>query len=103
MRIPPGWRQPLADGRLLLVSPFGEGQTRATRDAAQKRNEFVASLADEVLIVYAAPGSKTLAFCEQLIASGKPVVTFDSPHNAHLMALGARVMPGGKQMSSPAG
>lgn len=94
MRVPPDWRQSLADGRLLLASPFDGGRKRATQETARKRSEFVASLADQVLVIRAAPGSRTLALCKQLIISGKTVITFDSPHNAYLFARGAQAQPG---------
>lgn len=92
LRLPAQWRQRIAKGQVLLLSPFGDGQPRVTEDKASKRNDFVASLADEILVVHAAPGSKTLALCERVLDSGKPVLTFDSPHNADLIALGARTI-----------
>jgi predicted Rossmann fold nucleotide-binding protein DprA/Smf involved in DNA uptake len=55
-RIPADWKSPLAQGRLLLLSPFPTGTHRATAETAQRRNEFVAALADEVHIAYASPG-----------------------------------------------
>ena len=47
---------PISDGRLLMLSPFGERIKRARQDIARFRNEFVAALADQVFIVYATPG-----------------------------------------------
>lgn len=54
------------------------------------RNEFVASLADEVLFTYAEPGGKTEALAKKLIASGKPVLTLDNKENGNMVALGAK-------------
>jgi predicted Rossmann fold nucleotide-binding protein DprA/Smf involved in DNA uptake len=92
MRLPAGWRDPIEQGRLLVVSSFRGGQRRPTADAAHLRNQFVAALADEVLVAHAAPGGRTEAFSKELIDRGKSVVTFESPHNAELIALGARVI-----------
>ena len=53
-------------------------------------NRCVEAVADVVFIAYAAPGSKTEALCRDVVAWSKPVYTFDSPHNANLIALGTR-------------
>ena len=55
-RVPPDWKKPLADGRLLLLSPFPATAKRVTANLAARRNEFVAALADEVVIFHATPG-----------------------------------------------
>lgn len=88
MRIPKPWKTPLADGRLLVMSPFVEHRPRVTVELAGQRNRFVARLADEVFIPHAAAGSKTQAFCEELLKQKKPVLTIDRPENAALMELG---------------
>jgi predicted Rossmann fold nucleotide-binding protein DprA/Smf involved in DNA uptake len=92
LRVPTEWREPLEDGRLLLLSPFDAGHRRTTEQTARIRNDFVASLADEVFVAHAAPESKTEAFCEEIVARGKVLLTLDSPDNAHLLALGARAI-----------
>jgi len=63
MRIPMGWRNPLAEGRLLIVSPFDEKQKRATAVLADERNRLIALLASEFFIPYAAPAGKTDQLC----------------------------------------
>jgi len=90
MRVPPEWKAPLAAGRLLILSPFGERDRRVTADLAAARNEFVAAVADRVLIAYAAAGSKTEAFARQVLERGKPLLTLDGQENGNLVALGAR-------------
>ncbi|HEY7029694.1 MAG TPA: DNA-processing protein DprA [Thermomicrobiales bacterium] len=92
MRLPPAWKEPLADGRLLLLSPFPPHQRRVTRDLAAARNTFVASLADAVLVPHAAPDSGTDHLARRLLASHKPLFTLDAPENAHLVAAGATPM-----------
>jgi predicted Rossmann fold nucleotide-binding protein DprA/Smf involved in DNA uptake len=90
MRIPASWRRPIEQGRLLLLSSFEKKKRRATADLAQKRNEFVATLADVIFVAYAAPGSTTESLCRKLSSWKKPVLTFDCPENGSLIGIGAR-------------
>lgn len=90
MRLPAEWGEPFAGGYLLLLSPFSPKQRRATEATARIRNDFVAELADEIFVAHAAPDGKTEAFCRRILASGKPLLTLDSPHNSALLSLGAR-------------
>ncbi len=90
MRVPTTWRYPIQQGRLLLLSPFEKKHHRATADLAQKRNEFVAALAEAVFIPYSVRGGKTESFCRKVLGWNKPVLTFDCPENAHLLAIGAK-------------
>ena len=57
-RVPPEWRQPLADGRLLILSGFRAGENRITSELAIRRNEFVAALADELWFAHITPGGQ---------------------------------------------
>jgi predicted Rossmann fold nucleotide-binding protein DprA/Smf involved in DNA uptake len=91
-RIPLQYRQPLQEERLLLLSPFSETQHRVTEETALTRNLVAAALAETVLVVHAAPGSKTGAFCRELLRWGKALRTFDSAHNANLIEMGAGVL-----------
>lgn len=93
MRLPREWREPLAEGRLLLLSPFASGDHRVTAPLARARNEFVAAIADALLVVHASEGGKTAELCSSAIGSGKPVWVIDNPHNAGLLAAGARPFP----------
>jgi hypothetical protein len=90
MRIPGEWKTRLAEGRLLLLSPFAEKLRRVTTNLAQKRNELVATLADEVFVAHAAPGSKMERFCRDVLDWDKPLLTLDSEENTHLLALGTK-------------
>jgi hypothetical protein len=90
MRIPTEWKVPLTEGLLLILSPFAGKTRRATAGLAQKRNEFVAALADEVFVAYAAPGGRTEHFCRELLRKGKLLLTLESDENAGLLTLGAR-------------
>ena len=56
MRIPAEWRPALEGGRLVIVSRFEQSPRRADSGSARRRNELVAALSDEVLIIHAEPG-----------------------------------------------
>lgn len=57
-RIPQEWEKPLEENRLLILSFFGETETRITAELAKRRNKFVAALADSVFIAHAEPGGR---------------------------------------------
>jgi len=57
-RLPPEWRPPIDEGRMLVLSPFAPNESRVTADLAARRNDYVASLADEVCIAHASDGGK---------------------------------------------
>ena len=103
MRVPAEWQAPLDASRLLVLSPFGPEQRRATADLAAARNAFVASLADEMFVAYAEPGGKTERLCRAALADRKPVLTFDASENANLIALGARPVESGTDWVTWAG
>jgi hypothetical protein len=59
-------------GRLLFLSPFINAPKRVTRDAALRRNEMVAALADQVFIAHIAAGSRTARMADMLTRWGVP-------------------------------
>lgn len=89
MRVPKTWRAALADGRLLILSFFDDNIRRPTTAIVARRNAYVATVADYLLVAHAQPNGKTEALCKHALTSRKPVFTLDSPYNAHLVALGA--------------
>lgn len=58
IRLPADWRSAVGAGRLLLISPFEKRPQRPTKESSQRRNEIVAALADEILIIHATPGGQ---------------------------------------------
>jgi predicted Rossmann fold nucleotide-binding protein DprA/Smf involved in DNA uptake len=90
MRLKPAYKKAIDDGRLLIVSSFPARQRRMSKERAEVRNRLVASLADRVFVAYADPGGKTEQLCREVIASSKPLFTFDSRHNQNLLTLGAK-------------
>ena len=92
MRLKSAWKEAFAKERLLILSPFESRYNRQTEALANRRNAFVAALADKIYIAHAAEGGKTLKFAEDLIALGKPVFTFETSANEALFQLGAQRM-----------
>jgi len=92
MRIKPEYRKPLEDGRLLILSPFSGKEKRISSDKAVRRNYFVAALATAIFIPYAAPGSKTKTFCQELLKWGKQVYTIDDAKNTSLIETGIKTI-----------
>jgi predicted Rossmann fold nucleotide-binding protein DprA/Smf involved in DNA uptake len=92
MRIKPEYRKPLEDGRLLILSPFSGKEKRISSDKAVRRNYFVAALATAIFIPYAAPGSKTKTFCQELLKWGKRVYTTDDEKNTSLIERGIKTI-----------
>jgi predicted Rossmann fold nucleotide-binding protein DprA/Smf involved in DNA uptake len=56
MRQPAGWKELLADNRLLVLSQFPASERRVTKDLAVRRNQLAAALADDVVFAHIAPG-----------------------------------------------
>jgi predicted Rossmann fold nucleotide-binding protein DprA/Smf involved in DNA uptake len=92
MRIKKDFRKPLEDGRLLIVSPFTGKDRRISSERALTRNYFVAALADTIFIPYAAPGSSTETFCQELLKWGKRVYTTDDEKNTSLIETGIKTI-----------
>ncbi len=92
MRVPHEWRASLAEGRLLVLSSFSEGQRRATAAQATTRNLVVAALATDILIPYAAPSGKAEDLARTVVAWGKSLLTVESGDNSNLVALGAQAI-----------
>lgn len=93
MRLPAAWKDPIARGRLLLLSPFAGQDRRVTGALALARNTFVGAVADRVFIAHAEAGGKTEAFARQVAGWGKPLLTLADDANKPLLALGATPIP----------
>jgi predicted Rossmann fold nucleotide-binding protein DprA/Smf involved in DNA uptake len=83
------YRQAIDQGRLLLLSPFSSHEQRMTRQTCERRNSFVAALADHLFVSYASPGGMVEHMCRDLLAQHKLVFTFDSQYNRTIMDAGA--------------
>jgi predicted Rossmann fold nucleotide-binding protein DprA/Smf involved in DNA uptake len=89
MRVPVAWQQALSDGRLLVLSPFAAHEERITARLATRRNEFVAAIADRVLIVYAEPSGRIAKLARTILERGTRLLTLPAPENKHLLDAGA--------------
>jgi predicted Rossmann fold nucleotide-binding protein DprA/Smf involved in DNA uptake len=89
MRVPVAWHQALSDKRLLVLSPFAAHEERINARLATRRNEFVAAIADRVLIVYAEPASRTAKLAQAILERETPLLTLPAPENKHLLDAGA--------------
>ena len=89
MRLRKDFAQPLADGQLLILSPFSEVQRRITSETAILRNRFVAALADSIFVAYATPGSKMEHLCLEILSWRKPLYMLEGAANGNLISLGA--------------
>lgn len=99
MRLPSAWQSAIDSGRLLIVSPFGDGARRTTKASAHARNQFIISHASAVLIPHASLGGKAEAIARSAIETGKPLFTFAGNENQNLRNLGTRPFDLGAFMS----
>lgn len=88
MRLPKDLADPLDTGRLLILSPFGEGCKSPTTVLAARRNLFVAHLSQSILIAYAPPESKTEQLGLECLRQAKRVYLYDVRVNERLLQVG---------------
>ena len=89
MRIPSQWKTPISDGRLLIISRFEGKIKKATISLAKQRNEFVAALADTILITHATAGGKLFQLAKTIRSWGKKMYTLNDEANENLIKIGA--------------
>ena len=89
MRMPDAWKKPLAEKRLLVVSPFAKRHKRVTAKPANQRNDFVAAISEEIFIIHAASGSGTSELAVKAIKAGKKTYTINDTENKELIRMGA--------------
>jgi predicted Rossmann fold nucleotide-binding protein DprA/Smf involved in DNA uptake len=90
MRIPREWHQHLDNGRILILSPFSSKQYYISAQKSVYRNRFVAALSNEVIIIHAAPHSKTMTLSKEILSWQIPIHTFNQDDNQQLIELGAQ-------------
>lgn len=56
-KVPPKFLEAFNDGRVLFISPFQTTAIRASRHLCQQRNEYVASISDELVFSSLTPES----------------------------------------------
>jgi predicted Rossmann fold nucleotide-binding protein DprA/Smf involved in DNA uptake len=83
-------REALADGRLLVLTIFGDEVRRATSSSALLRNDCVAARAEAILVPHAAKNGKSWITIRRALENGQKILTFDDEANTDLIASGAR-------------
>ena len=89
VRAPAAWRRPIAEGRLLVLSPFPAARTRASAAMADARNRMVAALADRIIVVHAVPGGRIHRLAAEALGWKKRVLCPDLPSCRDLVVMGA--------------
>lgn len=87
---PLDYRKAVANGQLLVITPFAGKDSRISLRRAGIRNRVVAGLAEAVFIAHAAPGSKSETLGLEILAKGNRVFTFTHSANANLLDNGAK-------------
>jgi predicted Rossmann fold nucleotide-binding protein DprA/Smf involved in DNA uptake len=72
MLLPKEWLLALEGNRLLIISPFTD-MPRISRTTAEKRNQFIAQIADRVVFGYISESGKTAKLLQELDRINKPV------------------------------
>jgi len=103
LRLPATWKTAIADGRLLLVSPFDSRCRRVTGETAEKRNRCIMAMADDVIVTYAHAGGRLEQLCREAVAAGKMLWTIDDPSNTSLIQFGAQPLAVGALPAAWAG
>ena len=83
-------RKAVSEGRLLVLSCFGDGVRRTTAAQSILRNDVVAALADAVLVPHASKNGKTWTAVRGALERGQNVFTIEDEANTSLIAAGAR-------------
>jgi len=88
-RLEPELAEGLVKQRLLIVTPFPPDVTRVTQTTANRRNELMAELADEIFVAYAQPGGNVERLVRRWLQKDKKICTFSVPENESLINAGA--------------
>lgn len=56
--LPPEWRVPVDEGRLLIATQFPAASKPITAVRAEQRNQWLAAHADQILVAWATPGGR---------------------------------------------
>lgn len=71
-KLPPEWAEPLAQGRLAVVSGMAAAG-RLTQPLANARNALVAQLAQKMVVAHASPGGALAGLLNQVRLDGRQV------------------------------
>jgi predicted Rossmann fold nucleotide-binding protein DprA/Smf involved in DNA uptake len=85
-------RSALVQGRLLLLSCFGEEARRMTSAQAMIRNDMVAALSTALIVPHASREGRAMTVVHHALDFGCQVFTFADAANTDLIAAGAKVL-----------
>jgi len=77
-----------AKNRLLIITPLPVSVKRVTQETANKRNDLMAEIADEIFVAYAQLNGNVYRLIKKWLKKGKKVSTFDVPDNRELIDAG---------------
>lgn len=80
----------MSEGRLLVLSFFGDNIRRTTASQGILRNDMVTVPAEAVLVPHASKNGKTWTTVCRASESGQKVFTFEDEANVDLIASGAK-------------
>lgn len=83
-------RKAVEEGRLLVLSFFGDEVRRTTASQSILRNDMVATLADAILVPHASKDGKTWTTARRALEHGQRVFTLKDEANADLIRSGAQ-------------
>ena len=75
-RLEPELREALDKNRLLLITQFSGNTKRVTIETANRRNRFMAELADEIFVAYASQGGNIEKLITDISHTGKTISSF---------------------------
>jgi predicted Rossmann fold nucleotide-binding protein DprA/Smf involved in DNA uptake len=99
-------RGAIDQGRLLVLSCFGQEARRMTSAQAMIRNDLVAALSSALIIPHASRQGRTLTTVHRALGFGCPVFTFADEANSDLIAAGVEVLRNAQMtdwINSPSG
>jgi predicted Rossmann fold nucleotide-binding protein DprA/Smf involved in DNA uptake len=88
-RIEPQLADAITKNKLLVITPFEQTITRANQATANRRNELMAELADEIFVAYAKPNGNIESLVLRWLKKGKTTTMFDVEENRKLIEAGA--------------
>jgi len=71
----PDIKEAIENNRLLIISPFDDSVKRITQETANRRNEIMADLADEIFLAYYTEGGNLHNLIKSI--KDKKIVVFD--------------------------
>ncbi|MDP2209233.1 MAG: DNA-binding protein [Bacteroidota bacterium] len=91
-RLEPELSKALEKNRIFIITPFEEKVRRVIQENANKRNELMAEIADEIFVAYAQPQGNVERLVLKWLKKGKKVGTFDVTENRALIDAGIEII-----------